>query len=137
MGENGKHIKVQIYGATFERLKDMVAAERFLVESVEAAGMRTLDAPWVYDIKRELEKQGVQPTPSEPEGVTGAVVLSTSHAAIHTWPHRGYAVADVYSCRDFETSAVVGVLKQVYPHRKLKVSDLSGSLDLPPLEDDT
>lgn len=86
---SGKHIKIQIYGSPFEVLKDVVAAEKFLVEAVRAAGMRPLDEPWVYDVKEQIESQGGTPDPGEPEGVTGIVVLSTSHAAIHTWPHRG------------------------------------------------
>mgnify|MGYP002749759141 FL=1 len=133
MEEHGKHIKLQIYGGKFETLKDVTVAGHFLVESVKAAGMRPLDVPMVYDIKQSLEVQGVQPHPSEPEGVTGIVVLSTSHVAIHTSPHRGYAAIDVYSCRDFQTAAVIGVLESIYPCRQFKVTDISESLYLPPL----
>ncbi len=34
----------------------------------------------------------------EPQGVTGTVVLSESHLAIHTWPEKGCASVDVYVC---------------------------------------
>lgn len=132
---HGKHIKVRLYGVEFGKLKDAATAERFLVESVDAAGMRPLDDPWVYDVRTELERQGVVPNPDEPEGVTGIVVLSTSHVAIHTWPHRGYANIDVYSCRDFETDAVLAVAARVYGYRQAVPVDLSFSLDLPPLEE--
>jgi S-adenosylmethionine decarboxylase len=33
-----------------------------------------------------------------PHGVSGVVVLSESHIAIHTWPETGYAAIDVYTC---------------------------------------
>ncbi|MEW6280353.1 MAG: adenosylmethionine decarboxylase [Candidatus Eremiobacterota bacterium] len=33
-----------------------------------------------------------------PHGVSGVVVLSESHIAIHTWPEFGYAAIDVYTC---------------------------------------
>jgi S-adenosylmethionine decarboxylase len=133
-GAAGKHIKVRLYGVHFDRLKNTELARRFLGEAVAAAGMRTLDEPKVYDVKEELERCGVEPDASEPEGVTGVVVLSTSHVAIHTWPHRGYANIDVYSCRNFDDDAIVRVAGQVYGYHALKLDDLSYSLDLPPME---
>lgn len=137
MGQHGKHIKVKLYGASFDVLKDVVAAERFLTEAVKAARMRPLDEPWVYDIRKEIEAQGDTPDPSEPEGVTGIVVLSTSHVAIHTWPHRGFAVMDLYSCGDFNTAAVLFVVMMFYRYKRVDVWDLSFSLSMPDLPDDT
>jgi S-adenosylmethionine decarboxylase len=134
MNGAGKHIKVRLYGVHFDRLKNTELARRFLCEAVFAAGMRTLDEPKVYDVKEELERCGVAPDANEPEGVTGVVVLSTSHVAIHTWPHRGYANIDVYSCRSFDDDAIIRVAGQVFGYRALKLDDLSYSLDMPPLD---
>lgn len=132
MSKDGKHIKYQVYGAAFENLKDVPLVERLLTELVHASGMRLLDRPCVYDIRQELERMGVDPDPKEPEGVTGIVVLSTSHAAVHTWPHRGYAVVDVYSCADFDAMVVQRVLETMLAPRWVKAADLSHSLSLPP-----
>lgn len=33
-----------------------------------------------------------------PQGVSGVVVISESHLAIHTWPELGYAAIDVFTC---------------------------------------
>ncbi|KLO21660.1 S-adenosylmethionine decarboxylase [Marinitoga sp. 1197] len=35
-----------------------------------------------------------------PHGVSGAVIVSESHFAIHTWPEYGYASVDIYTCGD-------------------------------------
>lgn len=35
-----------------------------------------------------------------PQGVSGVVVISESHLAIHTWPEFGYAAIDVFTCGD-------------------------------------
>lgn len=35
-----------------------------------------------------------------PYGVSGAVIISESHLAIHTWPEYGYAAVDVFTCGD-------------------------------------
>jgi S-adenosylmethionine decarboxylase proenzyme len=33
-----------------------------------------------------------------PYGVSGVVVISESHLAIHTWPEYGYAAVDLFTC---------------------------------------
>lgn len=35
-----------------------------------------------------------------PQGVSGVVVISESHLAIHTWPELCYAAIDVFTCGD-------------------------------------
>lgn len=33
-----------------------------------------------------------------PHGVSGAIIISESHLAIHTWPEYKYASLDIYTC---------------------------------------
>ena len=33
-----------------------------------------------------------------PHGVSGVVIISESHLAIHTWPEFGYAAVDLFTC---------------------------------------
>lgn len=33
-----------------------------------------------------------------PHGVSGVVIISESHLAIHTWPEYGYAAVDLFTC---------------------------------------
>lgn len=33
-----------------------------------------------------------------PHGVSGVVVISESHLAIHTWPEHGYVALDLFTC---------------------------------------
>lgn len=131
MSDGGKHIKIQVYGVEFGKLRNVELIEHLLSGLVRNAGMRELDSPWVYDIRRELERQGETPDPLEPEGVTGIVVLSTSHVAIHTWPHRGYAVLDVYSCKDFSSALVADVIRESLEPKHLCLHDMSYALDMP------
>lgn len=43
------------------------------------------------------------------EGVTGTVVITTSHMSIHIWPQlpTPYIRMDVYSCKDFDAEAIL------------------------------
>jgi len=36
----------------------------------------------------------------EPQGVTAIAMLAESHISIHTWPEKGMAVCDVFTCGD-------------------------------------
>ena len=48
------------------------------------------------------------------EGVTGTVVIETSHASIHIWHKEEQPVIkmDVYSCKDFDPDAVVDLVRE-------------------------
>lgn len=39
-------------------------------------------------------------SPFLPHGVSGAIIISESHLAIHTWPEYKYASLDIYTCGD-------------------------------------
>lgn len=39
-----------------------------------------------------------------PHGVTVVLLLAESHASIHTWPERGTAMLDVFSCKSRESA---------------------------------
>ena len=34
----------------------------------------------------------------EPQGVTGIALLADSHISIHTWPEKGLAMCDIFTC---------------------------------------
>ena len=36
----------------------------------------------------------------QPQGVTGLAMLADSHISIHTWPEKGVAVCDIFTCGD-------------------------------------
>jgi S-adenosylmethionine decarboxylase len=67
-----------------------------------------------------------------PGGVTGYVLLSESHLAVHTYPEHGYASIDLHCCRpdaafDWERAAgdALGAARVVV--RRLPRGDLAGA----------
>ena len=36
----------------------------------------------------------------DPQGVTAVAMLAESHISIHTWPEKGMAVCDIFTCGD-------------------------------------
>lgn len=126
----GKHIKWKLTGVPFERLADVRLIGSMLLDAVHAVEMRPLDHAHVYNIREALQKQGLDPDPDEPEGISGIVVLSTSHAAVHTWPHRNYAYFDLFSCRDFDPEKVEEIFARYLEPPNMNRWDFSYSLRL-------
>jgi len=124
---HGRHIKVLGKGSP-ELLGSRKNVKAMLETMVEALGMRCLGRPHMYEVENEIRKLGVEPFEDE-GGVTGVVVLSTSHCAIHTWPLRPFFVMDVYSCRDFEADIVEQVLVDHLGAYDLQMTDVTAALD--------
>ena len=81
----GRHVLAEIYGCTEDILNDIQQVEKIMVKAALAAG---------------AEIREVAFHKFSPQGVSGVVVISESHLAIHTWPELGYAAVDVFTCGD-------------------------------------
>lgn len=128
---HGKHIKIVGYGAA-TMLGSVDVVRELLVSLVSKLGMRPLGEPIVHDVAIDLDKLHVEPFEDE-GGVTGIIVLSTSHCSIHTWPARENPmfVLDVYSCRDFNAVEVADHTAERLSVYAFHATDLSLSLRTP------
>jgi len=81
----GRHVLAEIYGCSFDILNDREKVEAMMVNAALEAG---------------AEVREVVFHKFSPQGVSGVVVISESHLAIHTWPELGYAAVDVFTCGD-------------------------------------
>jgi S-adenosylmethionine decarboxylase len=79
----GRHVLAEVYGCRFETLNDIEQVREIMVNAALAAGA---------DIREVCFHK------FSPQGVSGVVVISESHLAIHTWPELGYAAVDVFTC---------------------------------------
>ncbi|HHT71604.1 MAG: adenosylmethionine decarboxylase [bacterium] len=81
----GRHILAEFFGCDSEILNDVGTVESILVDAALTAGAEV----------REVAFHRFSP-----QGVSGMVIISESHLAIHTWPELGYAAVDVFTCGD-------------------------------------
>lgn len=79
----GQHILIDMHGVAFDKLNDCDAVGAALKIAALEAGATVLHS-YMH--------------PFQPQGVSGAVILSESHISIHTWPERGFAAIDVFMC---------------------------------------
>lgn len=81
----GRHILAEVYGCDRGILDDLEVVQDIMVKAAFQAG---------------AEVKQVALYKFSPHGVSGVVVISESHLAIHTWPELGYAAVDVFTCGD-------------------------------------
>ncbi|MCD1260138.1 adenosylmethionine decarboxylase [Paenibacillus athensensis] len=79
----GRHVALDAWGIEFDRLNEVNELTRRMVQAAEGSGATILSV------------QGKQ---FEPQGVTVLVLLSESHLSIHTYPEKGFAALDCYTC---------------------------------------
>jgi S-adenosylmethionine decarboxylase len=106
--ETGRHVIIDAWTQEARLINDVKLVGDLLNELVELVGMQIL---------RPAEIVAVPLNPSvtsgeDDGGVTGTVILTTSHASIHTWPLRGHVSFDLFSCKDFNVKKVVDFLTE-------------------------
>ena len=79
----GVHYCVDFHGCDPEELDN----EAFLVGLLQRAAHKA-NATVLNTVSHKFQ----------PQGVTALLLLAESHMSIHTWPERGYASVDVFTC---------------------------------------
>lgn len=74
-----------LYGCDRALLDDRAQIGAFMLEAARVAGATILSSQFHT---------------FAPQGVSGVVIISESHLAIHTWPELGYAAVDLFTCGD-------------------------------------
>ncbi len=104
---DGFHFLIEFFGCDDAQINDVHFWKKTLNKSIEGTTMEAL-----HDFFFEFD----------PQGITGYVLLSSSHISIHTWPENGYVVCDVFTCSsEEETTSVVQFLKDHIIHARVEM----------------
>jgi S-adenosylmethionine decarboxylase len=79
----GKHCTLEVYGVKYNLLDDLQFIDDMLRQAAIVSGATILDSVFHK---------------FEPQGITFILLLSESHISIHTWPEKGCAAIDIYTC---------------------------------------
>lgn len=105
---------VELYECDRSILNDVKIIERVLIEAAEAA-----NATIVNYCFHEFS----------PHGVSGVVVITESHIAIHTWPEHRYCAVDIFTCGNLiDNNKALEVLKKGLGSRELNVFQVQRGL---------
>ena len=79
----GRQIILDLYESSTEHLDDIDWARATLTEAARHAHATIIDVVFHK---------------FSPHGISGVVVIAESHIALHTWPEKGYAAIDIFTC---------------------------------------
>lgn len=80
----GRHALAHISGADFDDLNNETELLKAFKRTVSHFSLEALYEPQIHKFT--------------PYGLTGIILLAESHISIHTWPERGEAAVDVFTC---------------------------------------
>ena len=79
----GRHIVCEFSGCDPMLLSDVDGIHSMMIDAAKAARATVMESAFYR---------------FQPQGVSGTVILAESHLSIHTWPEKGYAAMDFYTC---------------------------------------
>lgn len=79
----GRHILAEFYNCDPNILNNVNLIETSMVQAAVECGATVVEKNFHM---------------FSPYGVSGVVIISESHLAIHTWPEYGYAAVDLFTC---------------------------------------
>ena len=106
----GRQLTVEYYDCNAGIINDADQMRRIFVAAAAAAGATVISA----DFHR-----------FDPQGVSGVVVISESHFAVHAWPEYAYAAVDIFTCGDrIDFEAAVDAIKRGISSCNYQISSL-------------
>ena len=111
----GRHLLIECHDCENGILDDVNAIENAMNHAAEASG-----ATVVRSVFHRFN----------PVGVSGVVVISESHLAVHTWPEYGYAAVDIFTCGEAVDPSVaeLSLRKSLGAKKTLSQEILRGAL---------
>lgn len=79
----GRQMTIEFYDCAADILSDAKKLERIFLEACRVSGAHVINSNFHS---------------FEPQGVSGVVVISESHFAVHAWPEHDYAAVDLFTC---------------------------------------
>jgi len=108
---NGIHYLIEFFGCDSEQIDAINFWERILPESVKGTSMEVLHS---YFHK------------FDPHGITGFLLLSSSHISVHTWPEQKYVACDIFTCAsEEETDLALGRLIDNVSHDRINLEKVN------------
>jgi S-adenosylmethionine decarboxylase len=106
----GRHVLADIWGVDFNRINDIEFLKEHMYKAAEKSGATILAMNYEVFI---------------PYGVTILILLSESHLSIHTYPEKGFAAIDGYTCgEDVDPEVAVDYLLSILEPERIYSSKI-------------
>jgi len=105
------HVVAELYGCPVDKLNNLDTVKSILNEAVKTANLKKIDESYHH----------FSPT----SGITGFILLKTSHISVHSWPEYNYAAVDIFTCGDPDQGRkAVEVCKKLFGSEKAKIEEI-------------
>jgi S-adenosylmethionine decarboxylase len=115
----GRHVLADVWGVDFNKINDIEFLKEHMYEAAEKSGATILAMNYEVFI---------------PHGVTILILLSESHLSIHTYPEKGFAAIDGYTCgEDVDPEVAVDYLLSILEPERIYSSKIirgTGELEI-------
>ncbi len=105
----GPHLILDCYGANPEKLNDLDFIFDFLDKLPALIGMQKIGPPQMARVRQ-----------ADIAGVTGIIIIVTSHISIHTYVNKDCFFMDVFSCKDFDPELVINHVKTNFEVKEIE-----------------
>ena len=106
----GYHILLEFHGCVTSVIRDSNKVEQILLKAAKVSQAHIVDSLFHK---------------FNPHGVSGVVVISESHFAIHTWPEYGYVAIDLFSCsKEIDLGKAMEYLKKQFKPKSVSMVEL-------------
>ncbi len=118
------HVMLDLYGCKPQLLANEALLRQVLDEYPTRIGMEKVSPVELRDI-----------TTSNPldDGVSGFVIIATSHVSLHAWPPYGMVNIDIFSCEDFDVNDTIAFAQQMFQTNDVEVHVVERALRSPRL----
>ncbi|MCG8529798.1 MAG: adenosylmethionine decarboxylase, partial [Desulfovibrionales bacterium] len=106
----GRHLTVEYYGCASHSFLSLESVQQKMEDAARAARAHIVSSLF---------------HPFEPQGISGVVVITESHLALHAWPEYDYAAVDIFTCSNsMDVSAAVDYLAQAFGAARVEISSV-------------
>ena len=106
------HVMIDLYGCSSALLASEAFLRQVLDRYPDEIGMQKVSPVFLKDIKTS--------SPLD-DGMSGFVIIATSHVSLHAWPCYGMVNIDIFSCEEFSTEKVVRFAMRMFQAKDVEV----------------
>ncbi len=116
----GPHLTIDARGCNRKKITSLSFIYEFLNKFPEAIDMEKMSLPTVVPWKDDWSK-----TP----GISGFVMITTSHVSIHTFPDDDYVFFDIFSCKHFNVERAKDLILEMFEAKTADVNIVKRGLE--------
>ena len=117
-----QHLILDLYGCNPMNLVDREHISSTFSAIPTLVEMQQVSPTLIYDI--------ITSDPAD-DGMSGFIVIATSHLAFHAWPEFNMLNFDLFSCEPYDEDAVIAFLQEKFEPTQVEINHVNRGLHSP------